>query len=313
MHSRNRRVPSILDDLLKHYGTSTALAHQLEISRMSLLNWRERPDSIRDENLLRLEMEWHQAIWMSRYQEGEIEKGRDQRLPENFDKETALQSTIVDSLSFGSLEVETGTSERNFRKATQELEIPKNIDAAQYLAIQNIYSVTRRILRQYSSKEIPSLTSAHIRELHYTIMQGIRTDAGEYSSMQRILPQTDLQLTAPEDISDEIKYWISKYASSPSLADIAASHAHFELIHPFGDGNGRVGRALIWEQCLSIGLMPPEIDQHNKALYYVTLEHAQRTGDTHPLHYMFQLAQERLLRTITQKTKPDSRWSRKNQ
>lgn len=308
MHSRHKQVHSILDDLLEYHETSTALAHQLDISRMSLLNWRERPESIREENLLRLEMEWHSSIWLRRYHNGEIKKKNDQKLPKQFHKELELQTTIIDNLSFGSLEVETGTSERDFRKATQGIEIPKNIDAAQYLAIQNIYSVTRRILRQYSSNELPIITSAHIRELHYTIMQGIRTDAGEYSTMQRILPQTDLQLTKPEDIAEEVDYWVSKYEFSSSLSKLAAAHAHFELIHPFGDGNGRVGRALIWEQCLSLGLMPPEIDQHNKAFYYVTLEHAQRTGDTAPLHYMFQLAQERLLNTLTKKSKPSARW-----
>ena len=312
MHRRQKQLPSLLKALLNYHGTSSALAHQLEISRMSLLNWRERPESIREENLLKVEMECHQSIWMMHYQEGELKPQKALQLPKQFHKEIALQSTAVDNLSFGSLEIETGTSEKAFRKATQGLELPKNIDAAQYLAIQNIHAITRRILRQYSSSNLPTITSTHIKELHYNIMQGIRTDAGEYSTMQRILPQTDLQLTDPEDIADEIKYWVKKYQSPSSLMEIAASHAHFELIHPFGDGNGRVGRALIWEQCLSLELVPPEIDQHNKAFYHVTLEHAQRTGDTAPLLYMFQLAQERLLGSLTKKTRPSSRWSREH-
>ena len=299
----------MLDDLLEFHKTSTALAHQLEISRMSLLNWRERPESIREENLLRLEVEWHQSIWMSRYRADELEQTESLALPTNFSNEITLQSAVVDSLSFGSLEVETGTSERDFRQATQELEIPKNIGAAQYLAIQNIYSATRRILRQYSANELPSITVNHIQELHYTIMQGIRADAGEYSTTQRLLPQTDLQLTEPEDISEEVRYWITKYQNCSTLEEIAAAHAHFELIHPFGDGNGRVGRAIVWEQCLSLGLLPPEIDQHNKAFYYVTLEHAQRSGDTAPLLYMFQMAQSRLLERLFKKKRPNARWS----
>ncbi len=310
MHQRQQQIPILLDDLLEYYGTSTKLAHQLEISRMSLLNWRERPESIREKNLLRLEIEWHKTIWMKRYREGEFSPQQDLKLPKNFSKEIALQHAAADHLSFGSLEVETGTSEQDFRKATQSLEIPRNIDAAQYLAIQNIYSATRRIVRQYSANEIPKSTPAHIRELHYTIMQGIRVDAGEYSKRQRLLPQTDLQLTDPEDITEEIEYWTKKYNTLSTLAEIAAAHAHFELIHPFGDGNGRVGRALIWEQCLSCNILPPEIDQQNKAFYYVTLEHAQRSGDTAPLHYMFQLAQVRLLNTLNPKSKPASRWSK---
>ncbi|MBT4607785.1 MAG: hypothetical protein HOC52_12635, partial [Thiotrichales bacterium] len=67
-------------------------------------------------------------------------------------------------------------------------------------------------------------------------------------------------------------------------------------------------RAIVWEQCLNIGVLPPEIDQHNKAFYYVTLEHAQRSGDTAPLLYMFQMAQSRLLDRLTNKKKPSDRW-----
>ena len=308
MQDRRKQIPALLDDLLEHHGTSTRLAHQLEISRMSLLNWRERPESVRKENLLRLEIEWHKSIWMNRYRNDKFAPGKDLLLPEKFDREIALQSTAADHLSFGSLEIETGTNEHDFRKATQSLEIPRNIDAAQYLAIQNIYSATRRILRQYSANEIPAMTAEHIKELHYTIMQGIRVDAGEYSTMQRLLPQTDLQLTDPQDITEEVEYWVEKYGKLSSLEEVAAAHAHFELIHPFGDGNGRVGRAIVWEQCLLIRALPPEIDQLNKAFYYVTLEHAQRTGDITPLHYMFQLAQGRLHNTLTRKGKPSSRW-----
>ena len=308
MNIRYKLAPSMLSDLLEFYQTSTALAHQLEISRMSLLNWRERPESIREENLLRIEVEWHQSIWMIRYNANELEQKESSALPTNFSNEIALQSAVVDSLSFGSLEVETGTSERDFRKATQALEIPKNIDAAQYLAIQNIYSATRRILRQCSADELPLITASHVRELHYAIMQGIRADAGEYSTMQRLLPQTDLQLTEPEDIPEEVEYWVTKYQDCSTLEEITAAHAHFELIHPFGDGNGRVGRAIVWEQCLNIGVLPPEIDQYNKAFYYVTLEHAQRSGDTAPLLYMFQMAQSRLLDRLTNKKKPSDRW-----
>jgi len=97
------------------------------------------------------------------------------------------------------------------------------------------------------------------------------------------LPDTDLQLTLPEDIEDEVEYWAMKTKSPKSMMDIAKTHAYFELTHPFGDGNGRVGRIIILWHCMQAGLMPPLISKTSKALYYATLEHAQRYGQTGPL------------------------------
>ncbi|MBT3490215.1 MAG: hypothetical protein HON68_01215, partial [Gammaproteobacteria bacterium] len=38
---------------------------------------------------------------------------------------------------------------------------------------------------------------------------------------------------------EEVEYWVTKYQDCSTLEEITAAHAHFELIHPFGDGNGR--------------------------------------------------------------------------
>ncbi|TXK92776.1 hypothetical protein BMR07_02700 [Methylococcaceae bacterium CS1] len=48
---------------------------------------------------------------------------------------------------------------------------------------------------------------------------------------------------------------------------IPKAHAYFIAIHPFGDGNGRVGRALVMVQCLNARLMPPTFDGKNRAMY----------------------------------------------
>jgi Fic family protein len=52
-----------------------------------------------------------------------------------------------------------------------------------------------------------------------------------------------------------------------SLTDIAKFHSHFNLIYPFSDGNGRIGRRIILMQCLRLGFVPPLINAQKHAQY----------------------------------------------
>jgi Fic family protein len=47
------------------------------------------------------------------------------------------------------------------------------------------------------------------------------------------------------------------------------------LVEKFSDGNGRIGRLIVLAQCLQIGIKPPTVNNSNKALYYILLEHAK--------------------------------------
>lgn len=107
-------------------------------------------------------------------------------------------------------------------------------------------------------------------------MRGVHDNAGFYSTKIRIMGQLeDVQTTEPADIEEQINRWIYKEAKSTRLEAIAKAHAYFILIHPFGDGNGRVGRALVMAQCLSARLMPPIFDGKNRAMYYAAMKHGR--------------------------------------
>ena len=76
--------------------------------------------------------------------------------------------------------------------------------------------------------------------------------------------------TSPEKVEDEIKSLIEWYNNikNKTLNDIIEFHYRFESIHPFQDGNGRVGRLLMFKECLKYNIVPFIIDEKLKMFYY---------------------------------------------
>ena len=76
--------------------------------------------------------------------------------------------------------------------------------------------------------------------------------------------------TSPEKVEDEVKSLIEWYNNikNKTLNDIIEFHYRFEYIHPFQDGNGRVGRLLMFKECLKYNIVPFIIDEKLKMFYY---------------------------------------------
>ena len=79
-----------------------------------------------------------------------------------------------------------------------------------------------------------------------------------------------ISTTAPKDVEKELEILLKEYNSKINLTleDIIDFHYKFEKIHPFGDGNGRVGRIIMFKECLKNNIMPFIILDDNK-LYYI--------------------------------------------
>jgi len=74
-----------------------------------------------------------------------------------------------------------------------------------------------------------------------------------------------------------------KKPSKDLIALMSTTHATFERIHPFSDGNGRVGRLLMLAQALQAGFVPPIVLKEEKYAYYKYLELAQTNDNSMPL------------------------------
>jgi Fic family protein len=116
-----------------------------------------------------------------------------------------------------------------------------------------------------------------ILKLHSILMNSIRVDAGSYRQHGvRIIGTyvpTANYLKVPEKMKELVKKINKK--NPEIIQQVADVHAEFEQIHPFGDGNGRVGRLIAHAMLLKSDLPPAVIKQKDKKLYYRYLNKAQ--------------------------------------
>lgn len=93
-----------------------------------------------------------------------------------------------------------------------------------------------------------------------------RYNVGGFKVVPNIIGMINvIKTTPPEKVEEELNQIISSYNSKEKITfdDIVEFHVRFERIHPFGDGNGRVGRMIIFKECLRHDIVPFIIlDQH---------------------------------------------------
>ena len=119
-----------------------------------------------------------------------------------------------------------------------------------------------------------ALSERFIKQLHAVLKSGTsdsRKDwfaVGEYKRLPNEVGGQDTVL--PEEVSAKMRKLLDEYNSTKekTLEDIIDFHYRFERIHPFQDGNGRVGRLLLFKECLRNNIVPFIIDEELKMFYY---------------------------------------------
>lgn len=152
-----------------------------------------------------------------------------------------------------------------------------------------------------SLKELP-LSNRLLKETHHTLISGARGKhklPGEFRSSQNWIGGSGLMDAAfipphhegvPELMSDLEQFWHNDEIFVPHLIRIAISHYQFETIHPFLDGNGRVGRLLIPLYLISHGVLEKpsfyisDFFERNRASYYDALMAVRLRNDL--LHWV---------------------------
>lgn len=127
-------------------------------------------------------------------------------------------------------------------------------------------------------------------------------NTGAWKKYENKLRGVDIKLAYPDEVDNLMYNLIADWneLENVSIKDIADFHYKFEMIHPFQDGNGRIGRFIILKQCLEKNIDLIAIDNEYGDEYKKALYHAQKTGNSEALVSVFEKCQNRLNEKLKQ-------------
>lgn len=141
-----------------------------------------------------------------------------------------------------------------------------------------------------------TLSERLLREYHQILKRNTKDEKNGYAGVFKVIPNrlrgVDLKVAEPYEVPEKIAELIKHPINS--LEDVADFHQRFEAIHPFQDGNGRIGRYLILKQCIESGIDLVAIDDEYNREYKQALYQAQVENNLKPLVEIFKQCQLRL-------------------
>lgn len=142
------------------------------------------------------------------------------------------------------------------------------------------------------------LSEDMVKMMHKNLKEGVFEDMangyaiGDYKRRENRV--SDITTALPQEVPERMQQLVQEYQAKDtiSIEDIAMFHAKFENIHPFQDGNGRVGRMIIVQQCLNHNMIPVIIQDVNKVEYMRHLHNAQVNNNSRGLVEFFKKEQD---------------------
>lgn len=179
--------------------------------------------------------------------------------------------------------------------------------------IKNQKDCFEHLVEKIVSKE--EITLGFIKELHLELMKGCYDETrykkgerpGEFKKHDYVTG--DGVGTSPEDVERELQELLSEIndAEGKDVLTIAAYlHLRFEEIHPFADGNGRIGRTLMNYYLMTHGFPPVVLHSEEKKTYYLALSVYDKTGE---ISGFKEFLKEQMVKTWEKKKKPSVKLS----
>ena len=267
------------------------LARQLDISFPALNAWLNMRSTPRRSSIAKINELYLLVIGVEEVSKDELAKKKQQALHAKLsassiinDPDVLKRLTIHLTYHTNTIEGSTMTM-ADVKEVLYKDKVLSNRTAIEQAEARNHQATLYWLLDKVATDTKFTISEDLILGLHVRLMNGIVGDAGQYRKHSVRIMGTHVTLAnwqkIPSLIADYVQ--LTNDTTSNLISSIAKTHAIFEKIHPFSDGNGRTGRLLILAQALHSGIAPPIISKERKNAYYKYLEFAQMKDQYTPL------------------------------
>ncbi len=268
------------------------LAHRLNVSFATLNSWINKRSAPRAKALVNIEKLYLAIVGVDSVNEARLQEAKRTTLQLKANpKAIAGNKEVLDKLTLY-LTYHTNTIEGSTMTLSDVEEVIfghkvlSNRTSIEQAEARNHQATLHWLLEELINKgKNFVIDDALILSIHLRLMNGIISDAGQYRKHAVRIMNSHVALGNWAKVPELIGKLINDIKSPPSdiIEVLTTTHAKFEQIHPFSDGNGRTGRLILLAQALQAGLIPPLVVKERKYAYYKYLELAQTKEDYKPL------------------------------
>lgn len=269
-----------------------SLAGKLETSFVTLNSWVNNKSTPRETAKEKIDLIFADVMGRDSVDAGELSKLKkrataDKYTVKKLTSEKELLERLTTSLTYHSNGTEGSTmTEQDVAAVIYENQTLKNRSLIEQREAINHQAALYFLLDELTEKGSDfRFTPGLIKATHLRLMNGIVSDAGTYRNHGVRIRGAAVPLANYLKIPELIENWcnIANSETEDKIELLARTHAEFERIHPFSDGNGRTGRLMLFVMALYLGLVPPILKKEKHFAYYKYLELAQTREVTDPL------------------------------
>lgn len=271
--------------------TQTELAGLLGVSFPTLNSWLNEKSVPRQRTQERIDIVYQEYTGVERVDESELtakkqkiealKREHPDPLKEIISRKD-LYDTYVLELTYHTNSIEGSTLDEPEVKAVifDNAVIPDKT-AIEHQEAKNHQAALAILFKQLNDNSADKFSKVLVKKMHAILMNGIYPNAGQYRNHPVRIAGSRVVTANYLKIEELMKSHIRDLNKSPSnvFSHLAKTHAQFEQIHPFSDGNGRVGRLLMHYLAVRHHLPPVLIKREKKQAYYTYLERAQTKGE----------------------------------
>lgn len=280
-----------LQAIIKTSGWSQeTLASRLGVSFVTLNAWlndrsQPRPAAVEQIRSLYFEIVGTDELDIAALAEAKVQAGRLKTSVRAIVRDQAVLGRLTLHLTYHTNTIEGSTMTLADTEAVLfEYEVLTNRTQVEQLEARNHQAALLWLLQELQAPDF-RVNEDLILGLHTRLMNGILSDAGRYRRHGVRIMGSHVTVANYAKVPELVMQLAEALNDRPAdpIASLAAGHAQFEKIHPFSDGNGRIGRLLLLAQALQLGLVPPLVLRERRQAYYKYLELAQSQEKPLPL------------------------------